>query len=88
MGVFAHTSQNTMSTYVTVGWDLGFELFSWVGPQAEFRLISLAEVCCGFDSGYSVCGHQVVWHRLTGAFVACNRRYLKSWVGNFSEGPF
>jgi hypothetical protein len=38
--------------------------------------------------GYSVCGHQVVWHRLTGAFVAYNRRYLKSWVGNSSEGPF
>jgi hypothetical protein len=22
--------------------------------------------------GYSVCGHQVVWHRLTGAFLRCN----------------
>jgi hypothetical protein len=22
--------------------------------------------------GYSVCGHQVVWHRLTGAFLGCN----------------
>jgi hypothetical protein len=40
------------------------------------------------EMGYFVCGHRVPWHRLTGAFVACNRRYLKSWVGNFSEGPF
>jgi hypothetical protein len=38
--------------------------------------------------GYFVCGHQVSWHRLTGAFVACNRHDLKSWVGNSSEGPF
>jgi hypothetical protein len=38
--------------------------------------------------GDLVCGHQVVWYRLTGAFVACNRRYLRSWVGNSSEGPF
>jgi hypothetical protein len=57
MDVFAHMSQNTMSTYVTVGWDLGFELFSWAGPQAEFRLISLAEVCCGFDSKYASIYH-------------------------------
>jgi hypothetical protein len=35
-----------------------------------------------------VCGHRVPCHRLTGIFLACNRRHLKSWVGNFSEGPF
>jgi hypothetical protein len=40
------------------------------------------------EKGYFVCGHRVPWHRLTGAFVACNRRDLKSWVGNSSEGPF
>jgi hypothetical protein len=38
--------------------------------------------------GDFVCGHRVPWHTLTGTFVACNRRHLKSWVGNFSEGPF
>jgi hypothetical protein len=38
--------------------------------------------------GDFVCGHRVPWHRLTGAFVACNRRHLKSWVGNSSEGPY
>jgi hypothetical protein len=35
-----------------------------------------------------VCGHRVPWHMLIGAFVACNRRNLKNWVGNSSEGPF
>jgi hypothetical protein len=30
----------------------------------------------------------VTEHRLTGTFVVCNRRYLKSWIGNSSEGPF
>jgi hypothetical protein len=29
---------------------------------------------------------KISWHRLIGTFVACNRRYLKSWVGNFPEG--
>jgi hypothetical protein len=24
------------------------------------------------DLGYFVCGHQVVWHRLTGVFLGCN----------------
>jgi hypothetical protein len=38
--------------------------------------------------GYWVCGHRVLCHRLTGTFVACNSRYLKSWVANFLEGPF
>jgi hypothetical protein len=38
--------------------------------------------------GYFVCGHRVPCHRLTGTFVACNSRHLKSWVGNSSEGPF
>jgi hypothetical protein len=42
----------------------------------------------GVMAGDFVCGHRVPWHRLTCAFVACNRRYLKSWVGNSSEGPF
>jgi hypothetical protein len=38
--------------------------------------------------GDFVCGHRVPWHRLTDTFVACNRRPLKSWVGNSSEGPY
>jgi hypothetical protein len=40
------------------------------------------------SAGDFVCGHRVPCHRLTGTFVACNSRHLKSWVGNFSEGPF
>jgi hypothetical protein len=35
---------------------------------------------------YLVCG-RVFYHRLTGTFVACNSRHLKSWVANFSEDP-
>jgi hypothetical protein len=38
--------------------------------------------------GDFICGHRVPWHRLTGAFVAYNRRHLKSWVGNYSEGSY
>jgi hypothetical protein len=34
--------------------------------------------------GDFVCGHRVPWHRLTGTFVACNRRHLKSWIGNLA----
>jgi hypothetical protein len=50
----------------------------WAGPEMRIGTIR----------GYFVCGRRVPWHRLTGAFVACNRRDLKSWVGNSSEGPF
>jgi hypothetical protein len=35
----------------------------WVGPGWEID---------PRFGGYSVCGYQVVWHRLTGAFLGCN----------------
>jgi hypothetical protein len=58
---------------------------SWNTFSIRVTLHSIQYRCTRGDSD---CGHQVVWYRLTGAFVAYNRRYLKSWVGNSSEGPF
>jgi hypothetical protein len=49
---------------------------------------SITLSCLQQQEGDFVCGHRVPWHRLTGTFLACNRRHLKSWIGNSSEGPF
>jgi hypothetical protein len=39
--------------------------------------------------GYSVCGHQVVWHRLIGAFLRCNHIAVPQVHGvNHWEGHF